>query len=574
MLGELRISGLGVIDDAVIEPADGFTVVTGETGAGKTMIVTALGLICGGRADSGRVRAGVARAVVEARFRAPAPDSSRYDACCDATLLAAAQQVGGDVDEDGSLLAVRSVTADGRSRAHIGGRSAPVAALAALAEPLVAIHGQAEAMTLLRPASQRAVLDAYAGIDLTEYRAARADLAAVTAEITARTERIRDLAQREALLRMGVEEIGRAAPRPGEDTEIAAEIRRLGDADALRAVASAALAALTGPVDAESAGDGPSATALAHHAIRILESAADPALAERLGDLRGALAVMTDVGADITSYLADLDADPARLQGLLERQALLRGLTRKYGEDIDAVLAWSAEATAELAGLDSSDEAIAALRARADEAAGRLDREAARIGAARGAAARRLAAEATAELDHLAMGRARLRIAVTPLGEKGPDGADHVEILLTAHSGAPELPVARAASGGELSRIMLALEVVLAGADPVGTLVFDEVDAGVGGRAATEIGRRLALLAASRQVIVVTHLAQVAVFADRHYVVDADADGTVGASAVREVSGEDRLAELARMLGGTDGDAALAHAADLVMSVERVESSG
>lgn len=566
MLAELHISGLGVIEDAVIEPAPGLTVVTGETGAGKTMIVTALGLVCGGRADSGRVRQGAPRAVVEARFAAAAAGTAtEHDAAHGQHLLAAAEAVGGDVDDDGSLLAVRSVSADGRSRAHVGGRSAPVAALADLTEPLVAVHGQAEAMTLLRPANQRAVLDAYAGLagDLADYRSLRAEWLDVQARIDERVSRARDLAQREALLRLGTEEIERADPRPGEDHEIAAEVRRQSDADALRAAATEALGALVGSLDIGSAGDEPSATGLVQHAIRTLEAAPDPALSGRIGDLRGALAVLGDVGADLTRYLDDLDADPERLQSLLERQAVLRALVRKYGADVDAVLAWAREAAAELAGLDSSDEAIAALRTRAEELRVAVIAAAKTITARRTAAAARLAKAATAELAHLAMGKSRLMVAVTPLPELGADGGDHVELLLAAHAGAPEIPVARGASGGELSRIMLALEVVLAGADPVSTLVFDEVDAGVGGRAATEIGSRLAALAKRHQVIVVTHLAQVAAFADRHYVVDANADGSVGASAVRAVDDQERLVELARMLGGTDGATARAHAADL-----------
>jgi DNA repair protein RecN (Recombination protein N) len=344
---------------------------------------------------------------------------------------------------------------------------------------------------------------------------------------------------------------------------IAAEVRRQSDADALRAAATEALGALVGSLDIGSVGDEPSATGLVQHAIRTLEAAPDPALSGRIGDLRGALAVLGDVGADLTRYLDDLDADPERLQSLLERQAVLRALVRKYGADVDAVLAWAREAAAELAGLDSSDEAIAALRTRAEELRVAVIAAAKSITARRTAAAARLAKAATAELAHLAMGKSRLMVAVTPLPELGADGADHVELLLAAHAGAPEIPVARGASGGELSRIMLALEVVLAGADPVSTLVFDEVDAGVGGRAATEIGSRLAALAKRHQVIVVTHLAQVAAFADRHYVVDADADGSVGASAVRAVDDQERLVELARMLGGTDGATARAHAADL-----------
>ena len=590
VLADLRIWGLGVIDDARIDPAPTLTVVTGETGAGKTMIVTALALICGGRADSDRVRTGARRAVVEARFEPGDDDTAGSPARSDArirTFLAdVAQSVGGDVDDDGSLVAVRSVSADGRSRAHVGGRAAPVSALAELTEPLVTIHGQAEAMTLLRPASQRAVLDSYAHVqrELDDYRALRADWLAVQDDIDDRVARARERAQREHVLRLALSEIDQAAPKPGEDAELAAEVRRLDDADALREAAQSALSALAG-TDDDPAGDQPTALALLGTAMRLLESSSDPELSARLDDLRSTSAVLTDVAADLASYLGTLDADPERLARSLERQSVLRSLVRRYGEDVDAVLAWADQARAELAELDTSDEALETLRRRAADLATQVQRAAGVVTDRRTAAAHALGTAATAELQHLAMGAAQLRIAVTPRpadvasrdavvvdGERvsaGPDGADQVEILLTPRPGAPELPVARAASGGELSRVMLALEVVLAGADPVATLIFDEVDAGVGGRAATEIGRRLAMLARDHQVIVVTHLAQVAAFADRHFVVDADADGTVGASAVRRVDGDDRTAELARMLGGTDGAAARAHAADLLAAVAR-----
>jgi DNA repair protein RecN (Recombination protein N) len=587
VLAELRISGLGVIDDARIEPAPALTVVTGETGAGKTMIVTALGLICGGRADSDRVRTGVRRAVVEARFE-PGRDgrdaSSGRRAGIETFLTDFAQSVGGDIDDDGSLVAVRSVSADGRSRAHVGGRAAPVSALAELTEPLVTVHGQAEAMTLLRPASQRAVLDSYAHVqpELEAYRALRDQWLAVLDEIDDRVGRARERAQREHVLRLALAEIEQAAPRPAEDIDLAAEVRRLDDADALRGAAQGALAALAG-ADDDPVGDRPSAVSLLATAVRLLESSSDPDLGARLDDLRSAAAVLADVAGDLTSYLGALDADPERLAHALERQSVLRSLVRRYGEDVDAVLTWADEARAELAELDNSEDALESLRRRAGDLAGQVQRSAAGLTERRTAAADALGTAATAELTQLAMATARLRIAVTPRpadagsrdvltvdGERvsaGPDGTDQVEILLTPRPGAPELPVARAASGGELSRVMLALEVVLAGADPVATLIFDEVDAGVGGRAATEIGRRLALLARDHQVIVVTHLAQVAAFADRHFVVDADADGTVGASAVSRVDGDDRMAELARMLGGTDGAAARAHAADLLAVV-------
>lgn len=560
MLAELHISGLGVIEDAVIEPAPGLTVVTGETGAGKTMIVTAVGLVSGARGDAQRVRTGAAKAVVEARF-APVPgDDPHFD-----YLRDAAESVDGELDDDGSLLLARSIAADGRSRAHVAGRSTPVGTLATVAESLVAVHGQSEAMRLLQPAQQRHVIDVYGDLadDRQTYARARADYRAARAELEQRQGASRELAQREALLRLGLEEIEQIDPQPAEDVTIAVQIRRLVEADSLRVAATQALTALTGPRDDPAAVDAAAAADLAGSAARILADAGDPELAARVSDLHQAAAVLTDVAADIAGYLDDLDADPERLQELLQRQSLLRGLTRKYGPDIDAVLSWSANAAEELASLDTSDAAIEQLQRRVIELEAAMARAADTLTAGRKRAGEKLAAKATAELEHLAMPHAAVRVSVTPLPEPGSDGADQVDILLTARPGAPELPVAKSASGGELSRIMLALEVVLAGADPVGTLIFDEVDAGVGGRAATEIGQRLARLAQRHQVIVVTHLAQVAAFADRHYVVDADESGSVGASAVRQAAGDDRIRELARMLGGTDGDSALAHAVEL-----------
>jgi DNA repair protein RecN (Recombination protein N) len=572
VLQELRIAGLGVIDDAVLVPDAGFTVVTGETGAGKTMIVTALGLVCGGRSDAAQVRAGAGRAVVEARF---APDPDGPAAAVVADVVAGA---GGDADEDGSVVAVRSVGADGRSRAHIGGRSAPVSALADLTDSLVIVHGQAEAFSLLRPGRARSLVDRFGnlGEPLAAYRAAREEWSAARRELADRTERARERAQREQLLRTALDEITRVGPRPSEDLELVAEVRRLDDADVLRTAATEAVAALSG----SDTGDEPNAAALLQAAGRTLAASSDPLLSARVDDLRGAAAVVGDVVADLLGYLDRLDADPERLGALLERQAALRGLTRRYGQDVDAVLAWAAEAREELEGLDSSEDAVEKLRRRVAELASLVSATGSALSSRRSAAATRLGGTASAELQHLAMGRAQLRVAVerrvatSGAAEAvevdgiaviaGADGIDQVEVLLVARPGAPELPVARGASGGELSRVMLALEVALAGADPVPTLVFDEVDAGVGGRAATEIGRRLARLASSHQVIVVTHLAQVAAFASRHYVVDADSDGIVGASSVRSVEGAERQAELARMLGGTDGAAARAHAADLL----------
>jgi len=569
MLTELSISGLGVIDSATLEPHPGFTVVTGETGAGKTMIVTALGLATGGRADSGRVRSGSPRAVVEARIRVDPHGSA----------AAVVRSAGGELDDGDTVILVRTVSADGRSRAHLGGRGTPVASLAELTDELIAIHGQSEAISLLRPAEQRAVLDRYAGLGplVATYREQRNTWRGLAAELTARVEHARERAQREQLLRLGLAEIEAVAPLPGEDAELIATVRRLENADALRESAQGALAALSG---ADALSDEPTAVGLVEAARRLLVGSADPRLTSWDESLHQASAVLGDVAADLAGYLDSLDADPARLEETLARQSVLRGLTRRYGADVSAVLAWADDARHELTDLDTSEEGLAALRARRDDAAADLADTAGTLSQRRSAAAVALGAAATAELTHLAMGRAELAVAVEhmagdPAGTDcvqvdgswcvaGADGIDQVEILLTAHPGAPALPIARGASGGELSRVMLALEVVLSDADPVSTLVFDEVDAGVGGRAATEIGRRLALLAGTHQVIVVTHLAQVAAFADRQFVVDSTADGAVRAASVREVTGEDRRTELARMLGGTDGPTALAHAADLL----------
>ncbi len=573
MLAEMRIQGLGVIDDATLELDPGLTVLTGETGAGKTMVVTGLSLLGGGRAEASRVAGGAGRAVVEGRFSA-AP-----------AALAVADEVGADADEDGTLIAIRTVSADGRSRAHLGGRSVPVGVLSRLAEATLAVHGQNDQLRLLRPAEQRALLDRFAGDavagPLERYRAVRAEWQRVAAELVERRDGARRLAQEADMLRHGLTEIGAVDPQPGEDVEQVDLARRLAAADDLREVATAAHTALVGADDVDPAA--PAALALIGDARHRLAAAGDPELAAMDARLGEALALLGDVGTELTAYLERLDADPERLARVLARQAELKALTRKYAADIDGVLAWAAAARERLAGLDVSDEALNALAARRDELAAELAGHAAAVTAARTEAAARLADGATAELAGLAMRDARLLVSVTPreagreapdalqvggvLLAAGTDGVDEVELRLISHAGAAPQPLHKGASGGELSRVMLALEVALAGADPVPTMVFDEVDAGVGGRAAVEIGRRLARLAASHQVIVVTHLAQVAAYADRHLVVDKAADGRNGAtrSSVRTLPESDRIVELARMLAGLeDTDTGRAHAEELL----------
>ncbi|MGH4014944.1 MAG: DNA repair protein RecN [Pseudonocardiaceae bacterium] len=574
MLTEMRIEGLGVIDEATLDLHPGLTVITGETGAGKTMVVTGLHLLSGGRADASRVRSGADRAVVEGRFRLSAGSQA-------ATL---ATEIGARMDEDGSLIASRTVTADGRSRAHLGGRAVPAGVLADLADSMLALHGQNDQLGLLRAGEQRAVLDRFAGdavaTSLAGYRRVRQDWLRCCGELTERRERSRELAREADLLGHGLAEIAAVDPQPGEDDALVAQARRLADADELRITGTFAQAAVSGAPDGDP--DQPGAAGLVGLARRRLQNAQDPALQALAARLAEAAALLADVGAELGGYLEGLDADPGRLEQVLARQAELKQLTRKYAADVDGVLAWAEQASQQLAGLDTSAEAIAALAARRDELAAELARYAAALTTAREAAAKDLGDAVTAELAGLAMGQAQLSVVVSPavVGEgdptgitvsgvrlrAGPDGTDEVELRLAPHPGAGPLPVQKGASGGELSRVMLACEVVLADADPIPTMVFDEVDSGVGGRAAVEIGRRLARLARTHQVVVVTHLPQVAAYADRHLMVDKASYATgLTRSGVRELDRETRIGELARMLAGLDDtDTGRAHAEELL----------
>jgi DNA repair protein RecN (Recombination protein N) len=566
VIEEIRIRGIGVIADAVLEPHAGFTAVTGETGAGKTMVLTGLGLLLGGRADAGVVRG--ERAEVEGRV---AVDAERVgERVADA---------GGELD-DGVLVLARSVAAEGRSRAFLGGRSVPAAVLAELAEDLVAVHGQSDQQRLLAPARQRAALDRFAGAavldPLADYRAALARLREVESELEAITRDARSRALEADALRAALAAVAQAAPQPGEDAVLSAEAARLAHAETLREAAVAAHVALAGDTESTVGSD---ALDLLGRARRLLDDQRDHdrelgELADRLAD---AVAVVADVAGDLASYADSVDGDPMRLAAVEERRAELAALQRRYGPTLEEVLAFAAESEARLADLDDDDTTVADLTAERTGLRARLGELAEGIGAARAEAAERFSAAVTAELVELAMPHAEVSVSMTRhpdpdgievAGERvafGPSGTDEVEVLLVPHAGAPARPIAKGASGGELSRVMLAVEVVFAGTDPVPTLVFDEVDAGVGGRAAVEVGRRLARLARSSQVLVVTHLPQVAAFADRQVVVRKTDDGSVTTSDLAVVEGEDRVRELARMLAGQEDSAhAAAHAAELL----------
>lgn len=569
MLTRIRIQRLGVIEDAELELAPGLNVITGETGAGKTMVVSGLGLLFGARADSAMVRSGATSAVIEGEVEVPQthPAAQRVEAA------------GGETTD--GLILVRTVSAEGRSRAHVGGRAAPVGVLSEVGEHLMAVHGQADQWRLRVPEQHRVLLDAFGGQRIAT--AAAAYTRAHSAWVTARDELARlrtagaERTLRADLLRSALEEIEAVDPQPGEEEELRTEELRLAHADGLRQAAETAHTALSGS-EALPDEQRPVAELLAQASAALAPVAEhDPALAGLRTRLDELSYLAADLGTELAAYSSDVDLDPARLAWVQERRAVLGALLRKYGESSAAVLAWSGQAAAEVSELDGADDRIAALSAEQD----RLHQEVVATGVAltkaRTKAATELAARVGAELAHLAMGSARVEVAVAHRDdEEGlelPDGTrvrawahglDEVEILLAANAGSPPRTVTRAASGGELSRVMLALEVVSAQGD-VPTYVFDEVDAGVGGAAALDLGARLATLARTAQVIVVTHLGQVAAFADRHHVVLKSSDGAITASDVRVVQGDERVAEIARMLGGVaDSQVALDHARELV----------
>ncbi|CAO5167072.1 DNA repair protein RecN [Frankia sp. AiPs1] len=585
MLEEIRIRGLGVIDDAALDLAAGLTVVSGETGAGKTMIVQGLGLLTGGRADYGLIRPGVERAFVEGRLVIPA----------DSGVAARVRDAGGDLDDDpgGAVLVLgRTLTAEGRSRAQVAGRSVPASLLGEIAEDLIAVHGQSEAQRLLRPSTQRGALDRFAGETvakpLSRYATVYAELARTSRALAEITERSREREHEAELLRIGLAEVERVEPAAGEDVTLGAELSRLEHAETLVRAARTAHAALMS--DPASGSDEPGAVDLVSAARRVIAGDADldPELAALGTRLTEVGMLLTDVAADLASYAEGIDADPARLADAQERKAALTGLTRAHGTDIDGVLAWADQAGRRLLELDGSAESAESLTARRDELTAELAGLAAEVSVARGAAADRFGAAVAAELAGLAMPRAQVRAVVSqrddpaglPFGEGGgggeagasprrvafgPSGVDDVELRLIPHPGAPARPVHKGASGGELSRVMLAIEVVLAAADTGSTMVFDEVDAGVGGRAAVEIGRRLARLARTHQVICITHLPQVAAFADRHLVVHKADDGSVTRSGVITLDDAGRVRELSRMLAGQeDSSLARGHAEELL----------
>ncbi|WP_347345247.1 DNA repair protein RecN [Microbacterium sp.] len=558
MIEQVQLRGLGVIAQATLPIGPGFTAITGETGAGKTMVVTGLGLLLGQRADSAAVRAGDRQAVVEGVWIVPG----------DGPVADRVREAGGEVEPIGDgraeLYLARTLSAEGRSRATVGGRTAPAAVLAELADQLVVVHGQSDQLRLRSAAAQRDALDRFGGESvadaLASYRDAYEAWRAVARELETLVAE-RDARAREAAeLRRDLAEIATVAPEPGEDVELARRAERLANAEELRVAASVAHAALSGE------GDEPDVAGLLAGARRTLERAAssDAALGAFADELAEVGYRAADIAAGLSAYLADLDdAGPHELAAAEARRAELGTLVRIHGS-LDAALALQETGAVRLAELDDDGERVERLTVQQGEAASVLGGAAAALTAERERAAVLLGEAVTAELRELALPDARVVVTVEP-GAESAAGRDEITILLAPHPGAEPRPVARGASGGELSRVMLAIEVVIAATDPVPTFVFDEVDAGIGGAAAIEVGRRLARLAETSQVIAVTHLAQVAAFAGNHLSVVKASDGSVTASSVRTLAGAEREAEMARLLSGMpDSDAALTHARELL----------
>ena len=583
MLAEIRIDSLGAISAATAEFDRGLTVLTGETGTGKTMVVTGLHLLGGARADATRIRTGADRAVVEGRF-----STEDIDRTTGAAIDEILDSSGADRDDDGSVIALRSVSRDGPSRAYLGGSSVPAKTLTTFTTGLLTLHGQNDQLRLMRSDEQRGALDRFAGVAPTveRYRKLRDEWLIARRDLVDRINRAREMAQEADRLKFALTEIDGVDPRPGEDESLVAEIRRLSELDVVREAAAGARAALSGADEEAVDSHKGSATDIVARAITQLESADDAALSALGRQLTDVLSVVGDVGRELGDFLAALPDDASALETKLARQGELRTLIRKYAADVDGVLAWAAESRQRLAALDVSEEALTGLSRRVEDLAAQVAACATELSKKRTKAATGLAKAVTAELAGLAMADADFTVAVTTMAARdgdsapltlqsgelahaGADGVDAVEFGFSAHRGTQDraamLPLNKSASGGELSRVMLALEVVLAASTEGTTMVFDEIDAGVGGRAAVQIGRRLARLARTHQVIVVTHLPQVAAFADTHLVVD-----TAGAaSEVHRLGDEDRVAELARMLAGLgESDTGRAHARELLATAQ------
>lgn len=571
MIEEIHIRDLGIITDARLPLEPGFSVLTGETGAGKTMVVTALGMLLGARSDASSVRNGAKNALAEAVIRLPRGHRA----------LALAEEAGGtteEIDEQSSeLLLARTVNASGRSRAHVGGCSAPIGTLAQIGQSLVAVHGQSDQLRLKSPTEQRQSLDLYAGEELAslleKYRENYERYRAAAAELKEVRENSRARALEAQSLQGALEEIAAANPRAGEEDELKAEMVKLMNVEALRIASATALTALSG--SEYSSGEEANVMGLLDAARSALQgqASADEELAALEARVNELMILTTDIASDLSSYAASLDVEgPERLAQVQTRRAQLATLMRKYGADIAEVLEWAEESRARLDTLVDDPQRQETLETELVQLRKVLGEQAEELTNLRRAAAQKLADAVSEELTALAMPNASLVVEVAEAEKFSVHGRDTVTFMLAPHRTAVPRPLGKGASGGELSRVMLALEVVLAEVDPVPTFIFDEVDSGVGGKAAIEIGRRLAMLARHVQVLVVTHLPQVAAFADQHILVLKNDDASL--SKVQVLTEEERVVELARMLSGHDqSESAREHARELLEAGRQVSQN-
>ena len=555
MIEEILIRDLGVISEAKLEFGPGLTVLTGETGAGKTMVLNALGLLLGERSDSSAIRKGQEQAFVEGRWLLA--DSA----------LTRIRELGIEL-EDAELLVNRSVSAEGRSRAALSGKSVPVGILSEIGEQLVVVHGQSDQIRLRSAAAQREALDQFAGEDLskvmTEYTSVYANWKQAASRLSEITTQLEARSREADQIRSAVEELTNLDPKPGEDVELAEKASKLTHLEELRIAATAAHNQLS----SEGFDDSSDAITLIGKARRSLEAVSehDPELASLAQQLKEIGFSLNETSASISGYLASLDSEGGQeLERVQQRRADLTSSMRKYGPTLEEVISYFENSGARLLELDSSDKEIQELTALEQSLGKQATSLAKTITELRTKAASALAKSVTGELAALAMTGASLEVTVSQGSELGATGADQVAILLSAYPGAEPRPLGKGASGGELSRIMLAIEVVLAGSELAPTFIFDEVDAGVGGAAATEVGKRLATLAQNAQVIVVTHLPQVAAFATRHLRVLKSVSDQYTSTDVVRLEGEAVVEELARMLSGlSESESGKTHAKELL----------
>jgi DNA repair protein RecN (Recombination protein N) len=544
MLTELRVRDLATIADVSLHLGPGLNVLTGETGAGKSMLVESLALLLGERAAGGSVRPGAAKAVVEGAFED-----------IDTATRRRIEELGLDV-EDGRVVVRREVSSEARSRAWVNGSPTTASVLSELGSLLVDLHGQHETQSLLHPEAQRNILDAFAHAEAERDAVVEAYrlLAELRTEEVALATRRDEVRRRADYLRHVVEEIDRAKVKPGEDEVLQLEARRLSQAGMLVEQAQRVADAIEGDE-----GNALGALGIANRALTALEKV-DPGASEWRELLDAAFNNLSELSRLATEYAASVQEDPERLGAVERRRDLLFRLTGKYGASLDAVLATREEAAAELDLLDTADTDLRGLATRRGAAETALHQASDALSAKRQAAADRLTRSVNRLLPQLGLPGGKLAVVLAPLSEPGPHGREIVQLTVQLNVGLEAKPLARVASGGELSRLMLALKVVLVKHDAIATLVFDEVDQGIGGEVGVQVGAALADVAERHQVLVITHLPQIAARADNHLVVSKEARRGIATSDVQVLHGEDWINEVARMLGDAEGDAARRHA--------------